>query len=89
MHNHVETFEPGQPVEVDLVADHDLAWYPTECRDAPPGVRQFSSPLVGVVVFWLAHVVFPYHSVNDDEGVYLYQAAMLLEGKLFLNPPVH
>jgi iron(III) transport system ATP-binding protein len=30
MHNHVETFEPGQPVEVDLVADHDLAWYPTE-----------------------------------------------------------
>jgi len=30
MHNHVETFEAGQPVEVDLVADHELAWYPTE-----------------------------------------------------------
>jgi len=30
MHNHVETFEPGQPVEVDLAADHELAWYPTE-----------------------------------------------------------
>ncbi|MFC6865188.1 ABC transporter ATP-binding protein [Halomicroarcula sp. GCM10025817] len=30
MHNHVETFEPGEPVEVDLAADHELAWYPTE-----------------------------------------------------------
>ena len=30
MHNHVETFEAGQPVEIDLVADHELAWYPAE-----------------------------------------------------------
>ena len=30
MHNHVETFEAGQPVAVDLAADHELAWYPTE-----------------------------------------------------------
>ena len=30
MHNHVETFKAGQPVEVDLVADHELAWYPAE-----------------------------------------------------------
>jgi iron(III) transport system ATP-binding protein len=30
MHNHVETFEAGQPVAVDLVADHELAWYPAE-----------------------------------------------------------
>jgi iron(III) transport system ATP-binding protein len=30
MHNHVETFDAGQPVEVDLAADHELAWYPTE-----------------------------------------------------------
>ncbi|WP_324757827.1 ABC transporter ATP-binding protein [Haloarcula sp. GH36] len=30
MHNHVETFEAGQPVEIDLAADHELAWYPTE-----------------------------------------------------------
>jgi len=29
MHNHVETFEAGQPVGVDLVADHELAWYPS------------------------------------------------------------
>ncbi len=28
-HNHVETFEHGQPVAVDIVADHPLAWYPS------------------------------------------------------------
>ncbi|WP_417448676.1 glycosyltransferase family 39 protein [Haloplanus litoreus] len=42
--------------------------------------------LAGLVVYWLAVDLFPYHSVNDDEGVYLAQAAMLLEGKLFLHP---
>ncbi|SFR69392.1 DUF7846 domain-containing protein [Halogeometricum limi] len=41
---------------------------------------------VGLLVYVLAVDLFPYHSVNDDEGVYLYQAAMLLEGKLFLRP---
>jgi hypothetical protein len=41
---------------------------------------------IGLVVYWLAIDLFPYHSVNDDEGVYLTQAAMLLEGKLFLTP---
>ena len=41
---------------------------------------------VGVVVYALATDLFAYHSVNDDEGVYLYQAAMLLDGKLFLRP---
>jgi hypothetical protein len=42
--------------------------------------------LAAVVVYWLAVDLFPYHSVNDDEGVYLTQAAMLLEGRLFLYP---
>ena len=28
LHNHVEEFEFDQPVSVDLVADHPLAWYP-------------------------------------------------------------
>jgi hypothetical protein len=42
--------------------------------------------LAGAVVYWLAVDLFPYHSVNDDEGVYLTQAAMLLEGRLFLDP---
>jgi len=41
---------------------------------------------VGGVVYWLATDLFPYHSVNDDEGVYLYQAAMLLDGILFVRP---
>jgi len=40
----------------------------------------------GVAVFVLAHELFPYHSSNNDEGVYLQQAAMLLEGQLRLRP---
>jgi len=44
--------------------------------------------LGGVVAYTLAHVVFPYHTSNHDEAVYLQQAAMLLEGQLFLRPPV-
>jgi iron(III) transport system ATP-binding protein len=30
LHNHVEKFERGEPVAVDIVADHQLAWYPDE-----------------------------------------------------------
>ncbi|WP_226013032.1 ABC transporter ATP-binding protein [Halomicrobium salinisoli] len=30
LHNHSETFEAGEPVEIDLRADHSLAWYPAE-----------------------------------------------------------
>ncbi len=30
LHNHVKTFEHDQPVTVDIAADHQLAWYPTE-----------------------------------------------------------
>ena len=45
--------------------------------------------LVGALVVWLvATRLFPYHSLNHDEGVYLQQAAMLLDGQLFLSPPV-
>ncbi|MFW5905268.1 MAG: ArnT family glycosyltransferase [archaeon] len=45
--------------------------------------------LVGAVVVWsISTQVFPYHSLNHDEGVYLQQAAMLLEGQLNLWPPV-
>ena len=39
----------------------------------------------GVAVFLIAVFVFPYHSVNHDEGVYLMQASMLLEGQLTLS----
>jgi len=45
--------------------------------------------LVGAVAVWLVSTdLFPYHSLNHDEGVYLQQAAMLLEGKLTLQAPV-
>jgi len=45
--------------------------------------------LVGALVVWVvATHLFPYHSLNHDEGVYLQQAAMLLDGQLFLTPPV-
>ena len=37
--------------------------------------------LAGVAVFLIATEVFPYHSSNHDEGVYLQQASMLLEGQ--------
>jgi iron(III) transport system ATP-binding protein len=30
LHNHAETFEYGQPVTVDIVAEHPLAWYPLD-----------------------------------------------------------
>ncbi|QSG09285.1 ArnT family glycosyltransferase [Halapricum desulfuricans] len=42
----------------------------------------------GATVLLLATRVFPYHSLNHDEGVYLQQARMLLDGQLFLRPPV-
>lgn len=53
--------------------------------------RLFSAALAalsGVVVFVLASELFPYHTVNHDEAVYLQQAAMVLDGKLAIRPPV-
>jgi hypothetical protein len=42
--------------------------------------------LGGLAVLLVAVHVFPHHSLNDDEGVYLTQAAMLAEGHLYLRP---
>ena len=42
----------------------------------------------GLVAAAVATGLFPYRSPNHDEGVYLQQAAMLLDGRLFLRPPV-
>lgn len=56
--------------------------------------RQFRMAMLGlsllaaVAIWTVATQVFPYHSLNHDEGVYLQQAAMLLEGQLSLHPPV-
>ena len=44
--------------------------------------------LGGLAVWLISTQVFPYHSLNHDEGVYLQQAAMLLDGQLNLWPPV-
>jgi hypothetical protein len=44
--------------------------------------------LVAVGVIAIAEGVFPYHTSNHDEAVYLQQAAMLLDGQLTLQPPV-
>ena len=44
--------------------------------------------VAAVVSVLVATRVFPYHSVNHDEGVYLQQAELLLSGRLFLRPPV-
>ncbi|WP_238398144.1 DUF7846 domain-containing protein [Halorussus salinus] len=44
--------------------------------------------LAGGVVLLTATELFPYHTTNHDEGVYLQQAAMLLEGQFSLFPPV-
>jgi hypothetical protein len=42
----------------------------------------------GLVAAVVSTQLFPYYSPNHDEGVYLQQAAMLLERELFLRPPV-
>ena len=44
--------------------------------------------VAGGAVLAVAVALFPYHSLNHDEGVYLQQASMLLDGQLFLRPPV-
>lgn len=55
-----------------------------------PPRRRLAGALVaalgGALVLVVALVVFPHHSVNDDEAVYLTQAAMLAEGQVFLRP---
>lgn len=62
--------------------------------DADLSRRQFRlstlvlAVLAAATVFLVATEAFPYHSTNHDEGVYLQQAAMLLDGQLYLRPPV-
>ncbi len=52
-------------------------------RLAPPALVAL---LGGGAVLAVAVGVFPHHSVNDDEAVYLTQAAMLAEGRVYLRP---
>ncbi|PSP38384.1 hypothetical protein BRC71_06865 [Halobacteriales archaeon QH_7_65_31] len=58
-------------------------------RDRPVLVATAVVAVSGAVGIWLvSNAVFPYYSLNHDEGVYLQQAAMLLDGKLWLQPPI-
>jgi 4-amino-4-deoxy-L-arabinose transferase-like glycosyltransferase len=45
------------------------------------------STVAGLFVLWVATDLFPYHSVNHDEGVYLQQARLLLGGDLWFETP--
>ncbi|WP_247009204.1 ArnT family glycosyltransferase [Halorientalis litorea] len=44
--------------------------------------------LSGIVVFWLAADLFAHYSSNHDEGVYLQQAQLLLDGQLWMQPAI-
>jgi len=57
-------------------------------RLTPRRVAAGLAVVAGVLALFLSTVVFPYRSINHDEGVYLQQAAMLLEGQLTIDPPV-
>ncbi|WP_332899031.1 DUF7846 domain-containing protein [Haladaptatus sp. CMSO5] len=46
------------------------------------------SGLVGVVIYAIATDLFPYHSSNHDEGVYLQQAQLLLSGEFWFATPL-
>jgi len=59
-------------------------WWPYRFALCALGLALVAAALVFVV----ATDLFPYHSLNHDEAVYLQQAAMLLDGQLVLRPPV-
>lgn len=44
--------------------------------------------LSGLVVLFVATELFPYHSSNHDEGVYLQQARLLIDGALWFRTPL-
>ncbi len=57
-------------------------------RTRPRWVVWSLALFTAVLVYAIGEGVFPYYTTNHDEAVYLQQAAMLLEGQLWLNPPV-
>ena len=44
--------------------------------------------VAGVTVLFISTELFPHHSSNHDEGVYLQQAALLLDGQFAMYSPV-
>jgi hypothetical protein len=51
----------------------------------PPVPTVLVAGVGALVVFGVATTLFPYHSSNHDEAVYLQQAASLLEGRLAMD----
>jgi len=54
-------------------------------RTTPAALGALLSVLAGVLVFLVATDLFPYHSANHDEAVYLQQAHLLLDGRLWFT----
>ena len=75
------TSPPGRLDRLDRLRTRLRAVHPLDALGLAVAVA------VGVVVFLVATDLFAYHSVNDDEGVYLLQATMLLDGQIALHPP--
>ena len=60
----------------------------TAARRRPRWLVAALAVFTAVFIYTVGETVFPYYTSNHDEAVYLQQAAMLLEGKLRLFPPV-
>jgi len=80
----------SRPSLADAWPDAREGWTAHRLRSrlTPRRLAAILAVVAGISVFILAHEVFPYHTSNHDEAVYLQQAAMLLEGQLTLQPPV-
>jgi 4-amino-4-deoxy-L-arabinose transferase-like glycosyltransferase len=66
-----------------------MGWLGERLDDRRFRLAALALALVGGLVVWIVSTnLFPYLSLNHDEGVYLQQAGMLLDGQLFLRPPV-
>jgi hypothetical protein len=66
-----------------------MAWLGDRLDERQFRLAALGLALVGGLMIWVVSTtVFPYLSLNHDEGVYLQQAGMLLDGQLFLRPPV-
>jgi len=74
----------GGAARLRALAERWTGWTPADRHRALAGLLVVAGAVVATVV---GSFVFPFHSVNHDEGVYLAQAAMLMEGQLFLDPP--
>jgi hypothetical protein len=69
-----------------LLGDRVGAWRVSDPRLARAGAAGLAA-LGAVLALVVSAELFPYHSINHDEAVYLQQAELLLSGQLALHPP--